>query len=96
MRDLFATNVFGLVAVTQAFLPLLEAAPAARIVNVSSSLGSLGLAADPGKCGGAAGRLLFGYAASKTVVNAFTVRLANELREKRIKVELRVPGLRRH
>jgi NAD(P)-dependent dehydrogenase (short-subunit alcohol dehydrogenase family) len=47
MRELFATNVFGLVAVTQAFLPLLERAPAARIVNMSTSLGSSTLSADP-------------------------------------------------
>ena len=47
MGDLFATNVLGPLAVTQAFLPLLEKAPAARIVNVSASLGSLRLWADP-------------------------------------------------
>jgi NAD(P)-dependent dehydrogenase (short-subunit alcohol dehydrogenase family) len=92
MRDLFATNVFGLVAVTQAFLPLLEASRAARIVNVSSSLGSLGLAADPASAVAQQGGFLFGYAASKSLVNAFTVRLANELREKRIKVNSACPG----
>lgn len=90
MRDLFATNVFGLVAVTQAFLPLLS--PAARIVNVSSSLGSLALAADPTSAVALQGASLFGYVSSKTVVNAFTVRLANELREKHIKVNSACPG----
>lgn len=92
MRDLFATNVLGPVAVTQAFLPLLEASRAARIVNVSSSLGSLALAADPATAVAQQGRLLFGYAASKAALNAFTVRLANELREKRIKVNSACPG----
>ena len=91
MRELFATNVFGLIAVTQAFLPLLETAPAARIVNVSSSIGSLRLAADPehpvSQQGG-----LFGYSASKSMVNAFTVRLANELRSTRVKVNAACPG----
>jgi NAD(P)-dependent dehydrogenase (short-subunit alcohol dehydrogenase family) len=43
MRAVFETNVFGVIAVTQAMLPLLREAPAARIVNVSSSTGSLTL-----------------------------------------------------
>jgi NAD(P)-dependent dehydrogenase (short-subunit alcohol dehydrogenase family) len=91
MRHIFATNVFGPIAVTQAFLPLLEKAPAARIVNVSSSVGSLELAADPD---GPIGQLgaLFGYSASKTALNAFTVRLANELRSKNVKVNAACPG----
>ena len=46
-RAVFETNVFGVVAVTQAMLPLLREAPAGRIVNVSSSLGSLAQSADP-------------------------------------------------
>jgi NAD(P)-dependent dehydrogenase (short-subunit alcohol dehydrogenase family) len=91
MREQFATNVFGVVAVTQAFLPLLEAAPAARIVNVSSSLGSLRLSADP-EHPVSHQTALFGYAASKTVLNAFTVRLANELRTTRVKVNAACPG----
>jgi NAD(P)-dependent dehydrogenase (short-subunit alcohol dehydrogenase family) len=41
VRAVFETNVFGVLAVTQAMLPLLRAAPAARIVNVSSGAGSL-------------------------------------------------------
>jgi NAD(P)-dependent dehydrogenase (short-subunit alcohol dehydrogenase family) len=92
MRQLFETNVFGVIAVTQAFLPLLEASRAARIVNVSSSLGSLGLAADPGTAVAQQGAALFGYTASKTLVSAFTVRLANELRAKGIKVNSACPG----
>jgi NAD(P)-dependent dehydrogenase (short-subunit alcohol dehydrogenase family) len=91
MRTLFETNVFGAIAVTQAFLPLLERAPAARIVNVSSSLGSLRLAADPASRI-AAWNALFGYSASKTALNAFTVRLAHELRAKHIAVNSACPG----
>jgi NAD(P)-dependent dehydrogenase (short-subunit alcohol dehydrogenase family) len=91
MRELFQTNVFGLVAVTQAFLPLLEQAPAARVVNVSASLGSLRLSADPDSMVSQQAAL-FGYAASKTAVNAFTVRLANDLRGKNIKVNSACPG----
>lgn len=91
MRHMFATNVWGAIAVTQALLPLLERSPAARIVNVSSALGSLSLASTPDHPIAQFGNL-FGYAASKTVLNAFTVRLANELREKRIKVNSACPG----
>jgi NAD(P)-dependent dehydrogenase (short-subunit alcohol dehydrogenase family) len=91
MREIFATNLFGMVAVTQAFLPLLEAAPAARIVNLSSSLGSLRLAGDPDSAVSRQGDL-FGYSASKTAVSAWTVRLANELRATRVKVNAACPG----
>jgi NAD(P)-dependent dehydrogenase (short-subunit alcohol dehydrogenase family) len=91
MRALFETNVFGTIAVTQAFLPLLERSPAARIVNVSTTLASLSLAADPSH------RItqwneLFGYTASKAALNAFTVRLAHELRPQHIKVNSACPG----
>jgi NAD(P)-dependent dehydrogenase (short-subunit alcohol dehydrogenase family) len=92
MRELFATNVFGLVAVTQAFLPLLVNAPTARIVNVSSSLGSLGIAVDFDHVASQQGARLFGYAASKTAVNAFTLSLANELRSRNVKVNSACPG----
>ena len=91
MRTLFETNLYGAIAVTQAFLPLLERAPAARIVNVSSSLGSLRLAAEP-TSRIAAWNALFGYSASKTALNAFTVRLAHELRAKHIAVNAACPG----
>ena len=47
VRTIFETNVFGVLAVTQALLPLLREAPAARIVNVSSGAGSLTRNADP-------------------------------------------------
>jgi NAD(P)-dependent dehydrogenase (short-subunit alcohol dehydrogenase family) len=91
MRHIFATNLFGQMAVAQAFLPLLEKSRSARIVNVSSSMGSLGLAANPESPIAQLGDL-FGYAASKTALNAFTVRLANELRKKHIKVNAACPG----
>lgn len=89
-RETFETNLFGLVAATQAFLPLLRAAPAARIVNVSSILGSLALHADP-----ASGIYDFkvpAYNASKSAVNAWTVHLAYELRDTPIKVNTVHPG----
>jgi NAD(P)-dependent dehydrogenase (short-subunit alcohol dehydrogenase family) len=86
----FDANVFGVIAVTQAFLPLLRAAPAGRIVNLSSLLGSLTLRADP------TSRVYHSksaaYDASKTALNAWTLSLANELRDSPIKVNAVHPG----
>ena len=89
-RETFDTNVFGVVATTQALLPLLKLAPAARIVNVSSILGSLAANADP-----ASPIYDFkvpAYNVSKSAVNAWTVQLAHELRETDIKVNAIHPG----
>jgi NAD(P)-dependent dehydrogenase (short-subunit alcohol dehydrogenase family) len=88
---MFDTNFFGAVAVTRALLPLLRRAPAARIVNMSSSLGSLALAADP-TTAVAQQNLFFAYASTKTALNGFTVRLATELRDTPIKVNSACPG----
>ncbi len=90
VRTIFETNVFGVLAVTQAMLPLLREAPAARIVNVSSGAGSLTLYADPAR----PGRSLFGptYAASKTALNAMTLATAIELEATGIKVNACSPG----
>ena len=89
VRALFETNVFGVVATTQAMLPLLRAAPAGRIVNVSSSLGSLAKTADPANPVGP----LYGiYSATKAALNMVTVKLALELAETAIKVNAACPG----
>ena len=90
VRAVFETNVFGVLAVTQAMLPLLREAPAARIVNVSSGAGSLTRNADPAH----PGRALFGpsYAASKTALNAMTLAMAIELESTAIKVNAVSPG----
>ena len=89
-RETFDTNVFGVVATTQAFLPLLRKAPAARIVNVSSLLGSIAANADP-----ASPIYDFkvpAYNVSKSAVNAWTVQLAHELRDTNIKINAVHPG----
>ena len=86
----FATNFFGAVAVTQAMLPLLRKAPEARIVNVSSGLGSLTQNGDP-KWPFAAIKPL-AYSASKAALNMFTVQLAFELKDTTIKVNSADPG----
>ncbi|WP_242108663.1 SDR family oxidoreductase [Luteimonas aquatica] len=90
-RETFDTNLFGVVAVTQAFLPLLRKSEAGRIVNVSSLLGSLTAHTDP-----ASPIYDFksipAYNASKTAVNSWTVHLAYELRDTPIKVNAVHPG----
>lgn len=89
-RETFDTNVFAVVALTQALLPLLRAAPSARIVNVSSQLGSFGLHTDPASP--IYGFKIPAYDASKSVVNSWTVHLAHELRDTPIKVNAIHPG----
>ncbi|HTV24963.1 MAG TPA: SDR family oxidoreductase [Polyangiaceae bacterium] len=90
IRAIFETNLFGTIAVTQALLPLLREAPAARIVNVSSGLGSLSRITGPdlpfARVGGIA------YGPSKTALNAVTVAFAQELEGTRIKVNAVCPG----
>ncbi len=90
VRAVFETNVFGVIAVTQAMLPLLREAPAARIVNVSSSSGSLTMNADPTN----PHRAMFGavYSPSKTALNAITLAFAIELESTGIKVNAADPG----
>jgi NAD(P)-dependent dehydrogenase (short-subunit alcohol dehydrogenase family) len=89
VRTVFETNVFGIIAVTQAMLPLLREAPAARIVNVASSGGSLTLNSDPTNHH----RSMFGtYSASKAAANAVTVAFAADLEAAGIKVNAACPG----
>jgi NAD(P)-dependent dehydrogenase (short-subunit alcohol dehydrogenase family) len=89
-RKTFETNVFGLIATTQAFLPLLRKSAAGRIVNLSSVLGSLTLHSTPGSP--IYGFHVPAYNVSKAAVNAFTVQLAYELRDTKIKVNAAHPG----
>jgi NAD(P)-dependent dehydrogenase (short-subunit alcohol dehydrogenase family) len=82
VREVFDTNVFGVVRVTHAFLPLLQRSPAPVVVNVSSSLGSLSLAESPDSptffYPGVA------YPASKSAVNMITVQFAKQFPSMRI------------
>lgn len=84
------TNFLGALAVTQAMLPLLRKSKAARIVNVSSGLGSLTQNGDPSYPYAAA--KLIGYSASKAALNMLTVQLAYLLRDTAIKVNSADPG----
>jgi NAD(P)-dependent dehydrogenase (short-subunit alcohol dehydrogenase family) len=91
MRAVYEINVFGVVTVTNAMLPLLRRAEAARIVNVSSEVGSLGSQANPASP-------LFQmpasaqYPSSKAALDMLTVMYAKELRDTPIKVNAANPG----
>lgn len=89
-RRIMDTNFVGTLAVTQAMLPLLRKAPAARIVNLSSSLGSLSVNGDPTSPYYSA--RLIGYNASKAALNMLTVQLAQELLDTPIVVNSVSPG----
>jgi NAD(P)-dependent dehydrogenase (short-subunit alcohol dehydrogenase family) len=93
-RRIYETNVFGVVAVTNAFLPALRRSPHPRIVNISSGTGSLGRSTSPDQqfafgTGGAAA-----YRSSKTALNALTVFYAQALAGDGFKVNVLAPGLR--
>lgn len=86
----FQINLFSVIALTQTLLPLIQKSEAGRIVNLSSILASLNLHAmknspiDPAKA--------FAYNASKTALNAYTIHLAQALRDSHIKVNSAHPG----
>jgi NAD(P)-dependent dehydrogenase (short-subunit alcohol dehydrogenase family) len=91
LREIYETNVVGVVAVTNAMLPLLRQSAAGRIVNMSSHVGSLTLTSDPRS------ELwhvnLLAYQSAKTALNAITVGYAKELWDTNIKVNAANPGL---
>lgn len=89
IRRVFDTNVFGVIAVTQAMLPLLREAPAGRIVITGSSGASLTLNSDPANDH----RRMFGnYSVSKTAAHAVMLAFALALQDTRIKVNAACPG----
>ncbi len=90
VRRTFDVNFFGTLAVTQAMLPALRKSPSARIVNISSGLGSLARHSDPGWR--FAQTKVLGYSASKAALNMLTVQLAAELKDSPIKVNSAEPG----
>ncbi len=89
-EDVYATNVFGVVRVTQAFLDLLQKSAEPRIVNVSSGMASLTLHNDPTwKYYPNKGAV---YHSSKAALNMYTIVLAYELRDTKVKVNAVDPG----
>ncbi|SCG68066.1 SDR family oxidoreductase [Micromonospora coxensis] len=90
LREVYETNVFAVVTVTNAFLPLLRRSPAGRIVNVSSEVGSITTMTDPES-------FLWPltsvpYPSSKSALNMVTAMYAKELRDTPILVNAANPG----
>jgi len=94
-RRTYETNVFGVLRVTNAFLPALRRSPAPRIVNVSSGTGSLAWSADPEQAFAVSKGSGAAYRSSKTALNALTLFYAQSLADAGFKVNALAPGLRR-
>ena len=90
LKDTFQTNLFSVISLTQKLLPLIKKSDAGRIVNVSTILSSLTL--HSAKNSPIAPAKEFAYNASKTALNAFTIHLAIELKDTKIKVNSGHPG----
>ena len=90
LQRVFDTNFFAVVALTRELLPLIQKSDAGRIVNLSSILGSLTLHADPNSP--IAHFKSIAYDASKSALNQYTIHLAHELKDSKIKVNAAHPG----
>lgn len=90
-KEVYETNVYGAVRVTQAFLDLLKKSYQPRIVMVSSTVGSLTLQSDPNWSAYAYGKFAV-YGSSKSALNMYTVHLAYELRDTAFKINMVDPG----
>jgi NAD(P)-dependent dehydrogenase (short-subunit alcohol dehydrogenase family) len=90
LRATFETNVFGVFAVTRHLLPLLRKSAPARIINLSSTLGSLGILSDPNSP--YYGNSFLAYNSSKSALNGLTLALAKDLAGERISVNSVCPG----
>jgi NAD(P)-dependent dehydrogenase (short-subunit alcohol dehydrogenase family) len=89
VRAVVETNVIGVIRVINAMLPLLRRSASPRIVNMSSSVGSLTLQTTPGAD---TGPIAVAYAPSKTFLNAVTVQYAKELHDTNILINAGSPG----
>ena len=90
LKATYETNVFGAFAVIKAMLPLLRKSASARIINQSSTLGSLGILSDPG--GAWYGVNTLAYNSSKSALNGLTLAFAKDLAGDRISVNSTCPG----
>ncbi|WP_036497061.1 SDR family NAD(P)-dependent oxidoreductase [Nocardia aobensis] len=89
VREAVETNVIGVIRVTNTMLPMLRRSAAPRIVNMSSSVGSLTLQTTPGTD---TGPISAAYAASKTFLNAVTIQYVKELADTDILINAGCPG----
>lgn len=90
-KPVFDVNFYGVISVTQAFIALLRKSPEPRIVNVSTSVGSLSLQSDPSWPAYDYAKYAV-YASSKSAMNMYTVHLAYELRDTAFKINAVCPG----
>ncbi|MNY06219.1 C-factor [compost metagenome] len=90
-KDVFEVNFYGVINVTQVFLELLSKSTEPRIVNVSTSVGSLSLQSNPLWPAYDYGKYA-AYASSKAAMNMYTVHLAYELRDTAFKINAVCPG----
>jgi NAD(P)-dependent dehydrogenase (short-subunit alcohol dehydrogenase family) len=86
IRSVYEVNVFAIVRMMNAFLPLLDRAEAPRVVNVTSKRGSIG------EEGAWVGQPSMAYSSSKTALNALTVHYAREFADTKLKVNGAAPG----
>jgi NAD(P)-dependent dehydrogenase (short-subunit alcohol dehydrogenase family) len=93
-RRTYETNLFGVIAVTNAFLPALRRSASPRIVNISSGTGSLAWSTDPGREFAMAAGSAAAYRSSKTALNAVTIFYAQALASEGFKVNALAPGVR--
>ncbi|GGF36447.1 dehydrogenase [Marmoricola endophyticus] len=89
VREAVEVNVIGVIRTTNALLPLLRRAPSPRIVNVSSTVGSLGLQTAQAD---AVGPISAVYSPTKTYLNAVTVQYAKELADTNVLINAGCPG----
>lgn len=90
-REVYETNVYGAVRVTQTFLDLMQNATSPRIVMVSSSVGSFTLQNDPKWPAYEFGKYAV-YGSSKSALNMYTVHLAYELKDTAFRINMVDPG----
>ncbi|KAL0483162.1 (+)-neomenthol dehydrogenase [Acrasis kona] len=86
LKDIFDTNVFGVVRVTNAFIPLLKSSSSPIVLNVSSTVGSTGFVSDPNTTANS----FLSYAASKSALNTYSILLSHLLQD--VKVNFVSPG----
>jgi NAD(P)-dependent dehydrogenase (short-subunit alcohol dehydrogenase family) len=90
VREVVETNVYGVIRVTNAMLPMLRRSASPRIVNVSSSVGSVTWQADPAVD---VGPIMAAYSPTKSYLNAVTVHYARQFAGTHILINAACPGL---
>lgn len=91
IKETYEVNVFGVINVTQHFLPLVKKSAEGHVLNISSGMGSQALMSDPNSFIKDFPMML-GYCSSKTALNTFTILLSNELKKDGIRVNSICPG----